>query len=87
MPCSRLSDLLPPAEIVKAAERVRVWMEVNGYRNWQLSGICDRRIAADRDRLRDTLRTISVSDWKTSGELRCMARLAESSANTKIEDA
>jgi hypothetical protein len=51
--CSRLSDLLPPAEIVDAAEKVRVWMENNGHRNWQLGGICDRRIASDRDEWRD----------------------------------
>lgn len=40
-----LAELLPPAEIVEAAERVRVWMEANGYRNWQLGGVCDRRLA------------------------------------------
>lgn len=44
-PCSALSDLLPPSEIVDAAEKVRVWMETNGYRNWQLGGVCDRRFA------------------------------------------
>ena len=91
-PYSRLPDLLPPAEIVEAAEKVRVWMDINGHKNWQLGGICDRRIASDRDDWRnvangsllgtikkldtalDTLKMISVSDWKTSGELRKMAR-------------
>jgi len=43
--CSELSDLLPPAEIIEAAEKVRVWMEQNGYKNWQLGGVCDRRYA------------------------------------------
>ena len=42
-PCSALRDLLPPPEIIEAAETVRVWMETNGYRNWQLGGVCDRR--------------------------------------------
>jgi phage tail protein X len=37
--------ILPPSEIVEAAETVRLWMERNGYRNWQLGGICDRRFA------------------------------------------
>jgi hypothetical protein len=44
-PCTKISDLLPPPEIIEAAEKVRVWMETNGYRNWQLGGICDRRLA------------------------------------------
>jgi hypothetical protein len=35
------------------------------------------------DALMDTLKTISVSDWKTAGELRKMARDAYSSANVK----
>ena len=43
--CASLSDLLPPTEIVEAAEKVRQWMEINGYRNWQLGGVCDRRFA------------------------------------------
>jgi hypothetical protein len=47
--CSRLSDLLPPAEIVEAAEKVRVWMETNGYQNWQLGGVCDRRLHESSD--------------------------------------
>jgi hypothetical protein len=93
------SDLLPPAEIVDAAEKVRVWMEFNGRKNWQLGGICDRRIATDRDEWKEvangsllgtmkqrdaaveSLRSIAVADWKTSGELRKMARDAYSSAN------
>jgi hypothetical protein len=50
-PCYALSDLLPPAEIIAAAEKVRVWMEQNGYKNWQLGGVCDRRFAqAHNDR-------------------------------------
>ncbi len=49
--CSRVSDLLPPAEIVEAAEKVRVWMESSGHQNWQLGGICDRRIAYQRDQM------------------------------------
>jgi len=99
--CSRLSDWLPPSEIVDAAEKVRVWMEMNGHINWQLGGICDQRIAADRDEWRDVangsllgtakqldtaldaLKVISVADWKTSGELRKMARDAYSSANNQ----
>lgn len=44
-PANSPIDLLPPAEIIEAAEQVRVWMEVNGYRNWQLGGVCDRRLA------------------------------------------
>jgi hypothetical protein len=98
-PCCALSDLLPPAEIVDAAEKVRVWMESNGYRNWQLGGVCDRRFATDRDEWKEvangsllgtikqrdaaveSLRSIAVADWKTSGELRKMARDAYSSAH------
>jgi hypothetical protein len=45
-PAANPADLLPPAEIIEAAEKVRVWMETNGYRNWQLGGICDRRLLA-----------------------------------------
>ena len=41
---SELSNLYPPAEIVDAAEKVRIWMDSNGHKNWQLGGICDRRI-------------------------------------------
>ena len=52
MPCSRLSDLLPPTEIVDAAEKVRVWMESNGYKNWQLGGVCDRRYADECKRFK-----------------------------------
>jgi hypothetical protein len=44
-PANSPADLLPPAEIIESAERVKVWMEINGYRNWQLGGICDRRFA------------------------------------------
>jgi hypothetical protein len=50
--CSRISDLLPPAEIVESAENIRVWMETNGYRNWQLGGVCDRRFADECKRLK-----------------------------------
>jgi hypothetical protein len=35
------------------------------------------------DALMDTLKTISVSDWKTAGELRKIARDAYSSANSQ----
>lgn len=64
--CSRLSDLLPPAEIVEAAERVKVWMEVNGYRNWQLAEICDRRIAYQRDQMEATL--MLAARWGISSD-------------------
>lgn len=49
--CPTIADLLPPRDIIEAAERVKVWMETNGYRNWQLDGICDRRIATERNEL------------------------------------
>lgn len=98
--CPQVGDLLPPVEIKDAAEMVSVWMESNGYKNWQLGGICDRRIVIDRDEWKevangsllettkqldamlDVLRSIAASDWKTSGELRKMAREAYSSVNT-----
>ena len=98
---NELSNLYPPAEIVDAAEKVRIWMDSNGHKNWQLGGICDRRIAADRDEWRDTangsllgtvrrldaahdaLRSIAVADWKTSGELRKIARDAVTSLETR----
>jgi hypothetical protein len=65
-PCSQLSDLLPPAEIVEAAERVKVWMEVNGYQNWQLAGICDRRIAYQRDQMESAL--MLAARWGISSD-------------------
>ena len=65
-PCSRLSDLLPPAEIVEAAERVKVWMEVNGCQNWQLAGICDRRIAYQRDQMEAAL--MLAARWGISSD-------------------
>lgn len=38
-----LRDILPPDEIAEAAEKVRVWMETNGYRSqWILGGVCSR---------------------------------------------
>ena len=38
-----LRDILPPDEIADAAEKVRVWMETNGYRGrWILGGVCSR---------------------------------------------
>ncbi len=43
--CRTLTDLLPPPQIVKAAATVCMWMEINGYKNWQLGGLCDRRYA------------------------------------------
>ncbi len=44
--CQNLSDLLPPEHIRDAAESVRVWMEVNGYRGlWILGGVCSRAYA------------------------------------------
>jgi hypothetical protein len=36
---------IPPHEIIEAAQRVSVWMDQNGHKNWQLGGICDRRFA------------------------------------------
>ena len=37
------AGLLPPPEIIDAAEKVRVWMESNGYRErWVLGGVCSR---------------------------------------------
>ena len=64
--CSRLSDLLPPPEIVDAAEKVRVWMDVNGYQNWQLGGICDRRIADQRDQMEACL--MLAAQWGISSD-------------------
>jgi hypothetical protein len=64
--CSRLSALLPPAEIVEAAERVKAWMEVNGYQNWQLAGICDRRIAYQRDQMEAAL--MLAARWGISSD-------------------
>jgi hypothetical protein len=49
----KADDLLPPAEIVDAAEKVSAWMEINGYRNWQLGGVCDRRFADECERLKN----------------------------------
>lgn len=38
-----LRDILPPGDIIEAAEKVRVWMETNGYRHrWILGGVCSR---------------------------------------------
>ena len=45
-PCSAASDLLPPRAIIEAAATVYTWMEMMGYTNWQLGGLCDRRYAA-----------------------------------------
>jgi hypothetical protein len=46
-PFIALSNPLPPFDIIEAAEKVRVWMEQNGYKNWQLGGVCDRRFATN----------------------------------------
>ena len=62
----RLSDLMPPPEIVEAAEKVRVWMETNGYSNWQLGGVCDRRIANQRDQMEATL--MLAARWGISSD-------------------
>lgn len=35
-----------------------------------------RKLERERDEAREALRDIAVADWKTSGELRCMARRA-----------
>ena len=34
-----------PDKIIEAADSVCQWMEVKGYRHWQLGGLCDRRFA------------------------------------------
>ena len=46
-------DLLPPREIAEAAATVAMWMESNGYKNWQLGGVCDRRFAILAGRVRN----------------------------------
>jgi hypothetical protein len=47
--CRSLSDLIPPPEIIEAALRVSVWMAKNGYKNWRLGDVCDRRYAEASD--------------------------------------
>lgn len=75
--CASLSDILPPAEIVAAAENVRVWMETNGYRNWQLGGVCDRRFA-------DECKTLHpLMHCQTCGQLRGMDHACDSLHNAK----
>jgi hypothetical protein len=64
MSCEKLSDLLPPQEIVNAAEKIREWMEENGYKNWQLNGVCDRRFVEkipDAEELRAGLFPITLA--------------------------
>lgn len=39
-----------PKEIFEAAERVRLWAETQGYKYWQVGGVCDRRYAYDSDK-------------------------------------
>lgn len=34
-----------PQHIIEAAETVRIWAEQNGLKDWQIAGVCDRRIA------------------------------------------
>jgi hypothetical protein len=43
----------------------------------EAKGLCEtlNKLERERDKYRDALKTISVSDWKTSGELRQLARL------------
>jgi hypothetical protein len=53
------------------------------YREW-MRGYADYpQKTSVIDTLMDVLKTISVSDWKTSGELRKMARDAHSSAKNQ----
>src|SRR6478736_2138089 len=60
------TDPTPPPEILDAAEKVRVWMETNGHQNWQLGGICDRRIAHQRDQMESTL--MLAARWGISSD-------------------
>ena len=90
--CASLSDLLPPAEIVDAAENVRVWMEINGYRNWQLGGVCDRRFADECKRLKSACDRWSESETlhplmhcQTCGELRGMDHACDSLHNVHVD--
>jgi len=46
----------------------------NRMRPWMLGESYDLR--AENDRLRESLHAIAAADWKTSGELRRMARVA-----------
>lgn len=45
-------DILPPDEIMESAIKVCEWMERNNRRDWQLGGLCDRRMI---DRLNDEI--------------------------------
>jgi hypothetical protein len=40
-----------PFEIIEAAQKVRTWMEINGFKNWQLGGICDRRMVIEMEEI------------------------------------
>jgi len=93
-PCCALSDLLPPTEIVDAAEKVRVWMETNGYRNWQLGGVCDRRFADECQRLKSACNMWSETETlhplmhcQTCGQLRFMDHACDSLPNDKFRNA
>lgn len=48
-----------------------------GWKNkWNAAVEIAAMAQVERDALLEALRAISVADWKTAGELRCMARIA-----------
>lgn len=77
-----LRDILPPDDIVDAAEKVRVWMEKNGYpKRWILGGVCSRDHAVElkqtRCGLADAKLTIEWQERQLADLRRVLARVAK----------
>lgn len=62
-------EFIPPAEVIEAAQRVKVWMETNGFSEWQLCGICDRRFAGKVGELREEIDNVRHWNGKLANDL------------------
>lgn len=77
-----LRDILPPDDIADAAEKVRVWMDTNGYRSrWILGGVCSRDHAVELQKTRcglaDAKLTIEWQEQQLADLRRVLARVAK----------
>lgn len=79
-------NLNPPAEIVDAAEKVRIWMDLNGHKYWQLRGICDRRIVSANDQ-KQMIDAVTIIDLERRLTIAREALSAIADQSTNLEHA
>jgi hypothetical protein len=77
-----LRDILPPDDIADAAEKVRAWMETNGYHGrWILGGVCSRDHAVELQKTRcaiaDAKLTIEWQERQLADLRRVLSRVAK----------